>query len=313
MNGEPAPSRGDEYLFYQALLGAWPAGFTGSPDREFVDRLRNYMQKAVKEKKVHTSWIHPSQEYDDAVSNFVERALAGRNSRSFLALFIPFTQQVARAGMVNSLSQLTLKIGSPGVPDFYQGSELWDLNLVDPDNRRPVDFRMREKRLEQMEPLLAGACDPAQRIQVMEEMLACWEDGRVKLYFTAAALRLRRRLPEIFVGGSYIPLTPAGPAADHLVAFARVAESKIVVTLAPRLVATLCGLNGPLPLGPTIWQDTVVPLPDDMGETSFRNIFTGETVPVVEASSGRAIRVADALAAVPAALLSNEPPEVHPS
>jgi (1->4)-alpha-D-glucan 1-alpha-D-glucosylmutase len=298
VGGDPAPERSDEYLFYQALLGSWPAGLTGPPEREFVDRMRNYIQKALKEKKVHTSWINPSKDYDDAASRFVERALAGPNSRSFLPLFLPFQQRIARFGMVNSLSQLVLKIASPGVPDFYRGSELWDLNLVDPDNRRLVDFRLRERLLEEMEPLLACSCPAEERIRALAGMVGQWEDGRIKLYFTAAGLRLRRRWREVFIGGQYIALQVEGSASAHLVAFARVSGERSVIALAPRLVATLCHSGAALPLGPDVWGDTRVILPENLSQAAYRNVLTGKTF-----SPAPELSVAQVLQTVPAAIL----------
>ncbi|MGH9665836.1 MAG: malto-oligosyltrehalose synthase, partial [Bryobacteraceae bacterium] len=280
------------------LLGSWPAGVTGPPEREFVDRMRGYIQKALKEKKVHTSWINPSKDYDDAASRFVERALAGPNSRSFLPLFLPFQQRIARFGMINSLSQLVLKIASPGVPDFYRGAELWDLNLVDPDNRRPVDFRLREQLLDEMEPLLACSCPVEERIRALGLMLEHWEDGRIKLYVTAAGLRLRRRWWETFAGGQYVPLAVEGAAASHLVAFARVSSGRSVIAVAPRLAATLCGSRASLPLGPDVWGDTNVTLPENLAQTSYRNILTGETF-----SPGATLSAAQALRTAPATLL----------
>jgi (1->4)-alpha-D-glucan 1-alpha-D-glucosylmutase len=305
VRGEHAPDRSDESLYYQALLGAWPAGVTGAPDRDFVERMRGYMQKAVKEEKTHTSWIHPSVEYDDAVSRFVERSLTGKNSRLFLALFLPFQERVATLGMVNSLSQLILKIGSPGVPDFYQGTELWDLNLVDPDSRRPVDFAVRERMLEGMQALLEDTSGPATNIQAVQEMLGHWQDGRIKLFCTAAGLRLRRRLAEAFVGGEYIPLMPKGSAAQHIVAFARSAGNKRVIVIVPRLVAGLCGSGAPLPTGPAVWNDTLVPLPKDWEGGGYRNIFTREVWRVPAVGEHRSLRVADVFSVLPVALLEN--------
>ena len=305
VRGEHAPDRSDESLYYQALLGAWPAGVSGPPDRDFVERMRGYMQKAVKEKKTRTSWIHPSVEYDDAVSRFVERSLTGKNSRLFLALFLPFQERVAALGMVNSLSQLILKIGSPGVPDFYQGSELWDLNLVDPDSRRPVDFSVRERMLDGMQALLEDSSGPAANIQAVQEMLSHWQDGRIKLFCTAAGLRLRRRLANVFVGGDYIPLMPEGSAAQHIVAFARSAGNKRVVVIVPRLVAGLCGSGATLPTGPAVWHDTQVPLPKNWEGGGYRNIFTREVLRVPAAGEREALRVADIFSALPVALLEN--------
>jgi len=176
LDAEPAPDRNDEYRFYQVLLGTWPAeafsdrnaqspsaasAFETSnpPDPVYVRRVRDYMIKAIKEAKLRTSWINDNQAYDNAVAHFVERTLTGPTSRRFLSAFLPFARRVAHLGMINSLSQLALKIASPGVPDFYQGTELWDLHLVDPDNRQPVDYERRMKYLEELRPWLDDA-DP---------------------------------------------------------------------------------------------------------------------------------------------------------
>lgn len=153
VEGAWAPDRNDEYLLYQPLVGAWPAEAAPAPipsraEHGLVERVAEYMQKAFREAKVHTSWIHEQPEYGRAVARFVERTLAGRTAARFLASFVPFQRQIAQIGMLNSLAQLVLKLASPGVPDFYQGSELWDLSLVDPDNRRPVDYARRKVLLE---------------------------------------------------------------------------------------------------------------------------------------------------------------------
>ena len=309
VRGEYAPSRSDESLYYQALLGAWPAGAAEPADHGFVERMRGYMQKAVKEKKTRTSWLQPSEEYDDAISQFVERSLAGKNSRLFLALFLPFQARIAALGMVNSLSQLILKIGSPGVPDFYQGSELWDLNLVDPDSRRPVDFTFRERMLEGMESLLNGSSGAALKIEALHEIVSHWQDGRIKMFCTAAGLRMRRRLASVFVGGDYIPLVPEGSSAGHVVAFARAAGNKRVIAVAPRLVAGLCSSSATLPTGTAIWQDTEVPLPPDWEERRYRNIFTGEVFHFRASGRPGKMRVAEIFSVLPVALLENETEE----
>ncbi len=302
VNGEPAPDRHDEMLFYQALLGAWPAGLAGPPGTGLVDRMRGYLLKAVKEEKIHTSWVNPSEAYDAAVTRFVDRALTGSNSRSFLAFFLPFQQRVARLGAVNSLSQLTLKLASPGVPDFYQGTELWDLSLVDPDSRRVVDFELRAQWLDGLEPVLASEGPAERRIADLSDLLATWESGRIKLYYTAAGLRLRRRQAGLFLQGSYEPLEPAGERADHLVAFCRALGDRRVVVLAPRLVAGLCGSNGSFPVGPAAWGDTTVPLPPDFAGVGWRNAFTGERLGPA-GGPAPVLRAADALATLPATIL----------
>ncbi len=300
---EMAPDRGDENLFYQALVGAWPAGMDGRPDRAFVERVRDYLLKAIKEAKIHTSWVNPSREYDEATAQFVERVLGGPRIDAFLSLFLPLARRVVRLGAVNSLSQLVLKVASPGVPDFYQGSELWDLALVDPDNRRPVDFEKRAAWLEALEPWLAADAPPGSLRETVGSLLERWEDARIKLFYTTVCLRLRRRLPALFLYGAYVPLEARGEAADHVVAFARADGGHVVVAVAPRLVATLAGPGAAFPLGPRVWRDTVIPLPQDWGTLDFRNLLTGDRTTPSPDQGHPVLRVGDALSAVPAALL----------
>jgi (1->4)-alpha-D-glucan 1-alpha-D-glucosylmutase len=312
VNGVSAPDRNDEYLFYQALVGAWPAGLDGPPDDTFVARMRAYMQKAVKEAKVHTSWIHPSAGYDRAVSTFVEGALAGRAARGFLRLFLPFAERISRLGAVNSLSQLVLKVASPGVPDFYQGTELWDLALVDPDNRRAVDFDTRERWLGEAAAWL-DETTPAGRIAALTDRLAGWTDGRVKLYLTAAALRLRREHRDLFLHGEYIPLEARGDRAAHVVALARRHPSGVAVAVVPRLVHATFGARAPLPPPAEVWRDTVIDLPGPLASAAYAHVFTGETHSCDNEGGRPALRVGDLFRHAPVALLIAVPREAPTS
>ena len=258
-----APDRLDEYLYYQALLAAWPPGQT-APAPEFVQRIAQHMNKATKEKKVHTSWINPSPVYDAAIARFVEQTLAGTRMEPFLARFLPFQRRIAELGMLNSLSQTVLKLISPGVSDIYQGSESWNLNLVDPDNRRPVDFSALHHELAHPAPA--------------QELLARWENGHVKQFVTAAGLRLRRAHPDLFLSGAYAGAETGGIRSVHVVACGRFAAGKSVVAVVPRLVATLSGFEGGLPLGSAIWGDTYVKLPKGAEAAEFVDLFTGVKV-----------------------------------
>ena len=308
VNGAPAPDRRDEYLFYQALIGAWPAGLDRPPDEAFVERMRSYMQKAVKEAKVHTSWIRPSPAYDAAVASFVEQVLTGRTSGAFLRTFLPLASRLARLGAVNSLAQLVLKIASPGAPDFYQGTELWDLSLVDPDNRRPVDFASRQRVLAEATSWL-GNPDPSARIATLADLLANWEDGRIKLHLMLAGLRLRRSRPDLFLRGDYLPLEADGERSPHLVACARRAGDEAVVALVPRLPAAVFGSQAPAPPAPDAWRDLAVTLPPQLAGLSYRHVFTGEPVELDPGRDGTStLRVADALGHVPVALLHGRRP-----
>ena len=278
VEGKPAPSRNDEYLFYQVLLGAWPAEAEGiahdSADDDLVQRLRQYMTKATKEAKVHTSWINPNEAYDQAVADFVSGVLSGPGAKKFLAAFLPFQQRVARLGMVNSLAQVVLKLAAPGMPDFYQGTELWDLNLVDPDNRRPVDFNLRKQLLE--------SCPEPAEPSAVGALLDQWTDGRIKMFITARGLKLRREHPDLFSEGDYLPLEVAGDQSAHVIAFVRRREDRILLAVAPRLFAALVGADCALPRGDEVWANTRLQLPAEFTDRAFRNIFTGEVVPVVK-------------------------------
>ncbi len=316
VEGEPAPDRNDEYLFYQALLGAWPAEPIEEAPEQLVERLQQYMIKAVREAKVHTSWISPFEAYEQAVLRFVERSLRGSGSARFLAAFRPLERRVSRLGMVNSLAQVVLKLTSPGVPDSYQGSELWDFNLVDPDNRRPVDFEQRRRMLEAIRPMVdetlamleaeTGATSPPAnqpgRQALLEEVLAGWPDGRVKMLVTATGLRLRRVCPELFLRGEYIPLEVHGEKQQHVVAFARRGGQNTAVVIVPRLIATLPGPEGWLPMGGQVWGETQVGLADDFPDREYLNLFTGEALRTERVDGGQRLVLADALRVFPVGL-----------
>ena len=298
LDGEPAPDRNDEYRFYQALLGAWPAG---GVDETFVQRMQAYMIKSVKEAKRHSSWINPDETYEAAVTTYVERLLSGPESQKFLPAFTPFQERVARVGLTNSLSQLVLKIASPGVPDFYQGTELWDFNLVDPDNRRPVDFARRACLLARVDRMLA--LDGDARAAEVASLLAGWRDGAVKLLLTTAGLRLRAAMPDVFLEGTYLPLetdTAAVPA--RVAAFARLAPGGAVVAIAPHLVARLVNGEHPAPTG-EMWRTSRVMLPPSLAGLAFRDAFTGAELRPVKTSDNAWIFVGQALRHLPVALL----------
>lgn len=309
LDDEPAPDPNDEYLFYQTLLAVWPPDRMDSspqaPPPELVDRLRRYMTKAIKEAKVHTSWIHPHESYDLAVDQFVQQVLTGPTAAAFLEDFVPFARQIARLGMVNSLAQVLLKIVSPGVPDFYQGNELWDLSLVDPDNRRPVDYALREQMLSALEPLIDGAWQqphPA-RAAAVSELLAGWHDGRIKMYITALGLRLRRRAPRLFLAGDYLPLDADGTRALHVVALARRSEGQLALAVVPRLAAGITAPAHQLPIGSGVWAETSLRLPHELSAACYHNLLTGETVRAVNLADACTLPLAEVLRTCPVALL----------
>ena len=203
---------------------------------------------------------------------------------------------------MNSLAQVVLKLAAPGVPDFYQGSELWDLSLVDPDNRRAVDFDARRLLLDELEPLIGGDLPAARRAEYARELLEHWPDGRIKLYVTACGLRLRREQSVLFLDGSYLPLEITGERAPHAVAFARSVGDAVAVAVVPHLVAGLAG--GAPPLGLAAWGDTVVQLPDSSADREFQDVFTGGVLQPTHSARGASLRLAGVLADLPVALLT---------
>jgi (1->4)-alpha-D-glucan 1-alpha-D-glucosylmutase len=298
-----APDRNDEYLFYQALAGVWPAERPETPvpaeaPADLVGRLDDYMQKAVREAKVHTSWIDRDLGYARAVSAFVRKTLTDRTAARFLASFVPVARRIAPAGASNALAQLVLKIAAPGVSDFYQGTEFWDLNLVDPDNRRPVDFHARIRALEALEPLLTAAAEGRPDVEAVARLTGDWVTGHVKLFVMVAGLRCRRDHAGLFQHGRYTPLTAEGTAAEQIVAFARDDASGVLLAIAPRLVLPFT-TGGRLPSG-SVWAGTHVPVPAPLARRTWRQVITGDDVPAD--AQGR-VALDAVLAHLPVALL----------
>jgi (1->4)-alpha-D-glucan 1-alpha-D-glucosylmutase len=297
-----APDRNDEYLYYQTLVGAWPPEpFEGRVAEEFVGRVQAYLEKATHEAKVHTSWINPSPAYDDAVRQFVDRTLDRQASAAFLDDFQQFQKRVSHYGMLNSLSQALLKLTSPGVPDTYQGTELWDFSLVDPDNRRPVDYDLRRRLLEELKSAAAQAgphlAELAQKLAVEKE------DGRVKLYVTWRALHARRDNPGLFTTGEYLPADAVGSRQEHVCAFVRRREGRVAVAAAPRLMTRLVAQPGGPPLGAPVWEDTRLLLPNVEPGRRLRNVFTGEELVAAEQDGRASVAAAEVFASFPVALL----------
>jgi len=259
-SGESLPSRADEYHFYQALIGIWPHIHPDAPQLLVLrERLKAYMLKAVREAKLRTSWINPDADYEAALERFVVQSL---ESPAFVKEVNDAVPRIARLGMLVSLSQALLKVASPGVPDYYQGTELFDFSLVDPDNRRPVDYALRMKLLEERES------DPRRLL----ENLA---DGRAKLHIIRKGLAVRRAHPGLFNGGQYVALHADGGREDNIIAFALRRNGSAVIAVAPRLFASLMREEDPAPIGERIWGEAGVALPDGLaGE--FQNVFTSE-------------------------------------
>ena len=261
--------RDAEYLLYQTLLGVWPlAGVDGPGERErLAARLADYATKAAKEAKRRTSWLNPDPDYEESLRAFAAALLEPGKNTAFMEDFLPFQRKIARLGMMNGLTQLLLKLTCPGVPDLYQGNELWRLDLVDPDNRRPVDFA---RRRELLEDFARRAGDGA---ALLRELLADPADGRVKLYLAWRALVLRRRYPALFERGRYRPLEARGPHADHVVAYAREQGGVRLIAAALRWTAGLLDDARGLVDGNRL-DGTSVELPPGAGP--YRDLLAGE-------------------------------------
>ncbi|MFN0017649.1 MAG: malto-oligosyltrehalose synthase [Pirellulaceae bacterium] len=321
VEGTEVPSRNSEYLLYQTLVGIWPQQIpAGRELAAFVDRIEQYMLKVVREAKVHTSWISPNEAYETGVTRFARAILTEDRRRPFLRDIDEFARKVADHGRWNSLAQLVLKVGSPGVPDLYQGTEFWTLTLVDPDNRQPVNLAARRDSFDQLQADMAqavGISDASDAIeswlsapsenganrtaesQMLQHLIEQRTDGPVKQFVTLISLRTRREYEKLFSMGEYIPLPVTGKFAENVVAFARRHQDKAVMVIAPRLSVSLSGFGGPPPLG-ELWQDTAVTLPDFLWGRGLVNRFTREMQHPVQ--SGNSLRMSDVFRSFPVAL-----------
>ncbi len=270
---QPIPTANDEYFLYQTLVGAYP--FDEAEFSSFKERVQAYVLKAGREAKVNTNWTSINEAYEKGYADFID-ALLDSSSESgqenaFLESLRRFQTDVKKYGVYNALSQLLIKIASPGVPDFYQGSELWDLSLVDPDNRRPVDYDKRSQLLADIHSQWQS--DPAALVQ---DLLHGWEDGRLKLFLAYRGLGARQKFSTLFVKGDYMPLKVMGTHADRVIAFARHWEGQVVVAIAPRFFTGLVS-SAAVPIGTEVWGDTAVELPAAQ-QFAWTNLLTNRSV-----------------------------------
>lgn len=290
--GTTAPDANDEYLLYQTLVGALP--FDEQEWDNFRQRMKDYTVKALREAKRHTSWTEPSERYESGCLAFVDHLLDRDPQNAFWSDFLPFQKEVSTYGIYNSLAQTTLKITCPGVPDFYQGAELWDLNLVDPDNRRPVDFAGRSHVLASFQNATVDA-----NVDLINQLMDSREDGRIKLFLIHSLLSLRTTHRTLFEQGDYTPLDVSGPLARHIVAFLRTDGTTHALVVVPRFLSALIG-EDELPTGEPFWRGTQISLPDIVAN-GWMNAITGEPWDVKHD-----VQVAQALACFPVGvLLSN--------
>ena len=300
-----APSKNDEYGLYQNLLGAWPIiPFNEQTRVGFIERMQENMLKTSREAKVHTSWTNQNLDYENSLNLFVA-AILNAGNEPFLKDFSDFAETVSWFGMCNGLSQVFLKLVSPGIPDIYQGNEVWRFNLVDPDNRRPVDFVRRQTMLSTLMEAMAAA--DGQPKDLHRDMLEHLSDGRAKMYTILKTLQLRKQLADVFTNGSYLPLQISGDKKEHICAFAREKGGQLLVAVAPRLFVSLVDGKRELPLGAGAWHDTRIHLRNEWAAMELHNIFTGAGAVIEQDGQGgdtvQAIPVGNLLQSWPVALL----------
>jgi len=288
INDLEAPDASEEYLLYQTLLGTWPVRADGEPESaatpDYVKRIQAYMAKALHEAKINTSWIQPNEEWDAAMRDFVAKILDPSPRNKFVPAFLPVTKEIAHLGVINSLTQTLLKLTSPGVPDIYQGNEIWDYSLVDPDNRRPVDYNRRREMLETFAATTPG------------ELMQTWPDGRIKLFLTQRLLRFRRQHADLFQRGEYLPVRAIGIFSDCCISFARRLQDKWIVVMAPRLSSRV----GFPPIG-DLWKDTAIELPETVSLKGAHDLFT--CCPIL--LQDRQVKLPDGLSILPFAVITN--------
>ena len=288
VNDLEAPDANEEYLLYQTLLGTWPMQANGEPAAvpapDYIERIQAYMTKALKEAKINTSWIQPNEEWDAAMHDFVARILDSSSRNKFLPIFLPAAKEIIRLGAINSLTQSLLKLTSPGVPDIYQGTEIWDYSLVDPDNRRPVNYELRRETLKSLSSATPG------------ELMETWPDGRIKLFLTKHLLQLRRGHADLFERGEYLPLPTSGTFSESCVSFVRRLDDNWIAVIASRLSSRI----GFPPIGEA-WQDTAIQLPETLVLEKAHDLFTCRPV----SGRDRRVKLARALAVLPFAVITN--------
>jgi (1->4)-alpha-D-glucan 1-alpha-D-glucosylmutase len=289
MEDAEAPDANEEYLLYQTLIGSWPVDQFGAAERsaspDYIERMQNYMHKALNEAKENTSWIQPNEEWLGATRDFVGSILDGSVKNKFLPLLFPLVEETARLGATNSLTQTLLKLTSPGLPDIYQGDEMWDFSLVDPDNRRAIDYKLRRQMLESL-----ANVQP-------KELLENWPDGRIKMFLTQRVLQFRHEHVDLFRNGNYLPIHAEGALAECCVSFARGLDGQWIVVIAPRLSARV----GFPPIGEN-WKDTFVDLPEAIVLEGAHDLFTCQPIRV----DRRRLNLADALSILPFAVITNQ-------
>jgi (1->4)-alpha-D-glucan 1-alpha-D-glucosylmutase len=288
------PDNTDEYMLYQMIVAAWP--LTLMPDdasglESLRDRLGAWQLKAIREAKRRTGWAEPNLEYEEACKAFLETLLDPVQSADFLREASAYANRLAPAGAVNGLSQTLIKLTAPGVPDFYQGTEFWDYSLVDPDNRRPVDYAARSTALD-----AAASTD---------QLLQPWRNGHIKQRLISRALALRAAEPALFLRGEYLPLAVSGPGAGHLLAYARVSARAAAIVVVPLFATSLLGDSARPQIDPARWEDTAIHLPESLKAWQWTRVL--DDSPSKPDLHGRSLLAAAVLEVLPVALLIGKP------
>ena len=315
VEGRRVPDANTEYLIYQTIVGVWPLDAAARkvvPDDSTLaslrERVEQYMLKAVREAKMRTSWTDPDEAFENALKTFIARVMEGRVGAPFRREAADLASRIARPGLWNALSRVAVHLTAPGTPDIYQGDEIWNFSLVDPDNRRPVDFEERGRMLRELDARFGEVPAEGMRVEGLGELVTSPEDGRIKLYLTSRLLRARRASPGLFATGGYEPLRATGPAAEHIFAFARRSEAgEFAITIAPRFAMTLAGGSaGPAPLGMAL-GDTALVLPKEMHGLVWRCALTGRKISPEGSGAKQAVRLDAVLDIIPAGLLIGSP------
>lgn len=299
VDSQIVPDRNEEYLLYQTLVGSWPVHIEDEKEYEvFKKRIKNYMLKAIREAKINTSWINPNTIYEDAFMVFIDSIMTNPSHNKFLGDFLPFQKKISFYGMFNSLSQTLLKITSPGVPDFYQGTELWDFRLVDPDNRNPVDYELRKNMLEDLRKREAE-----NTLQDLARWLTTNKDnGMIKLYLITKALHYRKNKRELFDRGEYITIEVIGEKANNVCVFVRRTGTACALVIAPRFFTQLIQPDN-LPFGKSIWKESYLLMSFDKAGVRYRNIFTNETITTNDYKGATIIYLSEVFSNFPVAIL----------
>lgn len=274
VDGSVFPDRNDEYLFYQTLIGSWPFEWQEHKAYDdYIKRIISYMIKAVRESKTHTTWTNQNRNYESALESFIQNVLDKEENREFINSFIDLYKNISFYGMLNSITQLILKLTAPGVPDIYQGNEIWNFSLVDPDNRRPVDYKLRKKMLYDIKNDMTDLGFGKAFGNYLDKM----HNGKIKMYVTIKLLTYRKNKSNLFLHGEYIPLVIVGQYSKNVVAFVRHISEDFCIVIISRFLTGLNKESIEIPLHNT-WEKTFLLLPKKYGNIKLQSLITNKFI-----------------------------------